>query len=126
TASYCRQIEGDRRRIRMSHEATLRSMYDAMNRKDTAALKDSITEDAVFHMLPNPVIPATTLTGRDEIFAFLEENLGSLDMQQEISEVSVNGDFATVYVTSQSPAEDGSTQTVKWADLFQFEGDRIK
>jgi ketosteroid isomerase-like protein len=110
----------------MSHEATLRSMYAAMNDKDTAALKDMIAEDAVFHMLPNPVIPATTLTGRDAIFAFMEEHLSTLDMQQEISTISENGDFATVYVTSQSKGEDGSTQTVRWADLFQFDGDRIK
>jgi ketosteroid isomerase-like protein len=110
----------------MSHEATLRSMYAAMNDKNTEALKPLIADDAVFHMLPNPVIPATTLTGKEQIFAFMEEHISELDMQQEISAISENGDFATVYVTSQSKGEDGSTQTVRWADVFQFDGDRIK
>jgi ketosteroid isomerase-like protein len=110
----------------MSHEAALRSMYAAMNDKNTEALKPLIADDAVFHLLPNPLIPAATLTGKDEIFAFMEENVAQLDMQQEISAISENGDFATVYVTSESKGEDGSTQTVAWADLFQFEDGRIK
>ena len=110
----------------MSRESTLRSMYDALNSKDTAAVKDLIAEDAVFHMLPNPVIPATTLTGRDAILEFMDEHIGHLDMKQEIAEISTNGDFATVYVTSQSTAADGSPLTVTWADLFRFEGDRIQ
>lgn len=109
----------------MSHETTLRSLYAALNDKDTAAVKDSLTEDATFHMLPNPVMAATTLTGRDAILAFMAEQIAALDMQQEISEISVNGDFATVYVTSQSTADDGSPLTVRWADLFRFDGDRI-
>ncbi|MDX6198647.1 MAG: hypothetical protein QOJ79_1798 [Actinomycetota bacterium] len=110
----------------MSHEATLRSMYDAMNNKDTSTIKDLIAEDATFHMLPNPVLPATTITGRDEILAFMEKHIPQLDMVQEIQQISVQDDFATVYVTSNSKGTDGSPLTVKWADLFQFDGDRIK
>jgi ketosteroid isomerase-like protein len=109
----------------MSHEDTLRSIYSALNNKDTAAVKELITEDATFHMLPNPVLPPTTLTGRDAIIAFMDEHLPALDMQQDIAEISVNGDFATVYVTSESRAEDGSSLTVRWADVFRFDGDRI-
>ena len=110
----------------MSHEATLRSMYDAMNEKDTSTIKDLIAEDATFHMLPNPVLPATTVSGRDEIMAFMEEHIPQLEMTQEIQQISVQDDFATVYVTSRSTAPDGSPVTVKWADVFQFEGGRIK
>jgi ketosteroid isomerase-like protein len=110
----------------MSHETTLRTMYDAMNNKDTATIKDLIAEDATFHMLPNPVIPAATISGRDEIMAFMEEHIPGLDMQQEIQQISVQDDFATVYVTSQSKGPDGAPLTVKWADVFQFDGDRIK
>ncbi len=109
----------------MSHETTLRSLYTALNDKDTSAIKDLLTEDATFHMLPNPVLAPTTLTGRDTILAWMDENIGALDMQQDIDEVSVNGDFATVYVTSQSKGADGNPLPVRWADLFRFDGDRV-
>lgn len=104
----------------MSHEATLRDMYDAMNRKDASAAASALTDDAVFHMLPNPVISAATLTGRQEILAFMEQGLAKTDMQQQISAISENGDFATVYVESRSTGDDGVEHVVKWADLFQF------
>lgn len=104
----------------MSHEATLRDLYEALNRKDAAAAANAVTEDAVFHMLPNPVASAATLTGRQEILAFMEQELAKTNMQQEISAVSENGDFATVYVESRSIGDDGVEQFVKWADLFQF------
>jgi ketosteroid isomerase-like protein len=110
----------------MSIETTLRSMYDAMNKQDTAAIKELIAEDATFHMLPNPVMPAATVSGRDEIVAFMEEHIPGLDMQQEIQQISVQDEFATVYVTSTSKGPDGAPLTVRWADVFQFEGDRIK
>jgi predicted SnoaL-like aldol condensation-catalyzing enzyme len=72
------------------------------------------------------VIPAATISGRDEILSFMEEHIPELDMQQQIQQISVQDDFATVYVTSESKGPDGSPVTVKWADVFQFDGDRIK
>ncbi len=110
----------------MSHESTLRAVYAALNAKDSAALKDVLTEDAVFHLLENPIIPARNLTGREEILAFMDEHLETLDMQQEIAQISSIGDFATVYVTSHSRSDDGSVVTVHWADLFLFDGERIR
>ena len=104
----------------MSHEATLRELYEALNRKDTEAAVSAITEDAVFHMLQNPAVAAASLTGREEIRAFMDEELAKLDMQQVISAVSENGDFATVYVESHSTGGDGVEQVVKWADVFKF------
>jgi ketosteroid isomerase-like protein len=110
----------------MSHESTLRNVYDALNNKDTSRIKDVLTEDAIFHILPNPVLPPQTLTGRDDILSFIDQQITGIDMQQEIDEVAVNGDFAVVYVKSESKGEDGSPLTVRWADLFRFEGDRIR
>jgi ketosteroid isomerase-like protein len=110
----------------MSHDATLRRIYAGLNTKDTSGMKDALTEDAVFHILPNPVLPPQTLTGRDAVLAFVQEQLGGLDMQQEIDEISVNGDFATVYVSSEHTGADGVKLTVRWADVFRFEGDRIR
>ncbi|MCU1599345.1 MAG: hypothetical protein JWO22_54 [Frankiales bacterium] len=66
------------------------------------------------------MIAAATLTGRDAILGFMNEELAKLDMQQEISAISEHGDFATVYVASRSTSEDGLEQIVNWADLFQF------
>ena len=110
----------------MSHDSTLRSVYAALNSKDTSKIKDVLTEDAVFHILPNPLLPPQTLTGRDDILSFIAEQIGGLDIQQEIDEITVNGDFAVVFVKSESKNEDGSPLTVRWADMFRFEGDRIR
>ena len=104
----------------MTHEATLRHLYEALNRKDTTAAASAMTDDAVFHMLPNLVVEAATLTGREQIRAFMAEQLAKIDIQQEISAVSENGDFATVYVESRSTGDDGVEQVVKWADVFKF------
>src|SRR4051812_2590303 len=101
----------------MSHEATLRSVYAGLNAKDTSGMKDALAEDAVFHILPNPILPPQTLTGRDAILAFIQDQMPGIDMQQEIDEISVNGEFATVYIQSQHTDADGATQTVRWADV---------
>ena len=110
----------------MSHEATLRSVYDALNNKDAGRIKDVLTDDAVFHILPNPLTTATTLTGKDEILSFIAEQIGSLDVQQEIDEIAVNGDFAVVFVKSESKDESGAPLSIRWADAFRFEGERIR
>ncbi|MCU1624907.1 MAG: SnoaL-like domain [Frankiales bacterium] len=109
----------------MSHEAVLREMYDALNRKDTEALASKVADDAVFHLLPNPVVDATTLTGSDEILGYLKSALADLDMQQQVESISESGDFATAYVTSRSADASGAVQVVRWADVFQFSGGMI-
>lgn len=109
----------------MAHDQHLRDVYAALNDKDVDAVLSSVADDAVFHVLPNPVIAAATLRGRTEIAGFLNDQFTQLDAHQEIDAISVNGDFATVYVSSRSTAEDGSEVTVRWADLFRFDGDKI-
>src|SRR3954453_4482130 len=104
----------------MSHETTLRNLYDAMNKQQVDSIVDHIAEDAVFHLLPNPVLPATTLTGRDAIKKFMDDNMSELGMQQEIEQIAVNGDFATAFVVSTSKGEDGSMQAGRWGARFTF------
>lgn len=109
----------------MSKDQVLRELYDALNVKDVTAIKEHLTKGAVFHILPNPLAPATELDGRDAILAYLQELLAALDAQQTIDAIAVNGDFATVFAASESIGPDGVAMTVRWADTFRFEGDRI-
>jgi ketosteroid isomerase-like protein len=113
------------RKVDMSHESELQAIYGALNAKNVDEIANTLTEGVIFHILPNPVLPATTLTGREAILTFMREQLDAIDLKQEIEQISVNGDFATAYVVSTSTGSDGEQQTVRWADLFQFDGDRI-
>ena|SRR6478672_10412287 len=109
----------------MSHETTLRAVYDAMNNQQVDAIVSHIAEDAVFHLLPNPLLPATTLEGRDAIKKFMDDHITDLAIQQQIEQIAVSGDFATAFVVSTSKGEDGAPLTVHWADTYQFVGDQI-
>jgi predicted SnoaL-like aldol condensation-catalyzing enzyme len=45
--------------------------------------------------------------------------------QQEVDVISMQGDFAAVYVSSTSKDGAGVEQHIRWADLFRFADDRI-
>jgi ketosteroid isomerase-like protein len=109
----------------MSHESTLTELYAAMNAKDIDAVTQHIADDAVFHILPNPVLPTGTLNGRQEIAAFMRQQLAGLDVTQDIDSISSEGDFATAYVVSRSRDANGAEQVVRWADVFQFTDGKI-
>ena len=110
----------------MSHESTLRTFYTALNEKDASTLDDLLADDVVFHILPNPVLPAGTITGRPSVLKYVKDTMESLEIQQDIDEISVNGDFATVYVASKHTAPDGAEHAIRWADLVRFEGNRVR
>ena len=48
------------RKVDMSHESELQAIYGALNAKNVDEIANTLTEGAIFHILSDPVLPATT------------------------------------------------------------------
>jgi ketosteroid isomerase-like protein len=109
----------------MSHEQALRRLYEAFNNDDSAYLRSAVTDDVVVHVLPNELIPAATLRGREELVATHEKNLAATNLRQEVESISVCGSFATAYVVATGTDAQGNPRTSRGADLFRFADELI-
>jgi len=110
----------------MDRETTLRGLYAALNAGDAVRAAASLTEDCTFHILPNPLVPdPQTVRGRAACEEFMRGVVSSTAVQQEVEAVTLNGDFAAVFVRSTSTDDAGANQEIRWADLMRFEGDPI-
>jgi ketosteroid isomerase-like protein len=109
----------------VSREPILRSLYAAFNEDDSETLAALVTDDVVVHLLPNDLIPATTLRGRAELIANHEKNLAATQLKQHVLSVSEHGPFATVYIEAVGNDRVGSERRFQCADLLRFDGDRI-
>jgi ketosteroid isomerase-like protein len=110
----------------MDRETALRSLYEALNAGDAARAGALLTEDCTFHILPNPLVETSaTVRGRAACEEFMNEVVSSTGVQQEIEALTMNGDFAAVFVRSTNTDVTGVEHEFRWADLLRFEGDKI-
>lgn len=110
----------------MDREAMLRELYDALNAGDAGRAAALLTEDCTFHILPNPLVEEPgTVRGRAACEEFMWGVVSSTLVQQDVEGLTLNGDFAAVFVRSMSEDDSGDQQEIRWADLLRFEGDKI-
>lgn len=110
----------------MDREATLRGLYEALNAGDAGRAAALLTDECTFHILPNPLVEEPgTVRGRAACEEFMRDVVSSTGVQQEVEVVTLNGDFAAVFVRSMSEDGSGAQQEIRWADLLRFEGGKI-
>jgi ketosteroid isomerase-like protein len=109
----------------VSRDSILRSLYDAFNNDDSDTLAVLVTDDVVVHLLPNDLVPATTLRGRAELIANHEKNLAATQLKQQVLSVCEHGPFATVFIEAVGTDKAGNERRVQCADLLRFDDDRI-
>ena len=97
-------------------------VFAAIDRKDTAAFVGFLTDDAVFRFGSAPPVE-----GRDAIFAAVDgffDTIAALDHQ--VSHTMTEGSRQFIEGEVTYTRHDGTQITLPFADVFDYDGDRIR
>ncbi len=104
-----------------SQQAMLRSLFDAIDAKDSGGFVDHLTDDARFRFGSAPAAE-----GREAVRAAVDGFFGTIaGLRHDLNLVMANGDQIVCEGEVTYTRHDGSTIALPFADVFDMTGDKI-